>query len=138
MIDTAVEGQILPEAAPPGVQKAGQPAPVVAVTVREAERIDRPRIEGQLAEVVVHGVRREPEVEGHREPVPATGDLDQVSQAVLGSKIRHLAGHEGAVAAGNCIVLAQVVDVVVDHGRDADPVHGARRHARILPAECGP
>ena len=137
VIDAAVEGQVFAEPAPPAVQEAGQPAPVVAVAVGEGERVDRRRIEGQLAEVVVHRVGGEPEVEGHREPVAGPGHLDQVGQPVLGPKIRHLAGHEGAVAAGNRVVLAEVIDVVVHDSRDADPIDGGR-HARILPAERVP
>ena len=105
MIDAAVECQIAAEPPAPPVQEAGQPAPVVAVAVGEGERVDRGRLERQLAEVVVHRVRRQPEVEGHREPVTAPGDLDQVRETVLGPKIRHLAGHERAVAAGHRVVL---------------------------------
>ena len=131
VIDAAVEGQVAAKTPPPGVQEAGQPAPVIAVAVGEAERVDRGGVDGQLAEVVVQRVRRQTEVEGHREPVPAAGDLDQMRQAVLGAEVRHLAGHERAVPAGHRGVLAQVVDVVVDDGGDADTVDGAG-HARIL------
>jgi len=101
---------------------------VVAVTVGEADRVDRCRIEGQLAEVVVQRLRREAEVEGHREAIAAPRDLDEVRETVLGAQVRHFPGHEGAVAPRHRVVLAQVVDVVVDDGRDADAVDGADGH----------
>src|SRR4029453_12336800 len=48
VIDAAVEGQLAPEAPPPRVQEAGQSAPVVAVAVRETDRVDRRRVQRQL------------------------------------------------------------------------------------------
>src|SRR5206468_9701200 len=94
----------------------------------EAEGVDRRRIERQLTEIVIQRLRGEAEVEGHGEALAAPGGLHEVSEAVLGAKVRHLPGHERGVAASHRAVLAKVVDVVVDDGRDADPFDGADRH----------
>src|SRR5213593_4638878 len=121
VIDATVEGQIASQAAPPRVEEASQPTPVIAVAVGEGERVDRRRIEGQLAEVVVQRLRREAEVQGYREAVAAPRDLHEMREAVFGAQVRHLARYERAVPAGHGVVLAQVVDVIVDDGGDADP-----------------
>src|SRR5262249_8032683 len=128
VIDAAVEGQLALETPPPGVQETGQSAPVVPVTVGEGDRVDGRRVERQLAEVVVQCLRGEAKVEGDGEALVAPRGLHEVRQPVLGAQVRHLAGHERAVAARYRAVLAKIVDVVVDHGRDADPVDGTARH----------
>src|SRR6185503_222718 len=85
--------------------------------------------EPEGAEVVGHRGVGGAEVEGDPRGGGAAHDLHVVGESVLGAQVRHLAGHEGAEAPRHLLVLAQQVDVVVDHGGDGDPIDlGEREH----------
>src|SRR6185503_7889521 len=109
--------------------KAEQPSEVVPVPVAEREGVDGPRIEAEHAEIVGDRGLGGAEVEGDPRRLGAPRDLDEVGEAVLGPQVHHLTGHEGAVPAGDLLILAERVDVVVHHRGDANAVdRGERSH----------
>ena len=123
VIRAAVERERLLHGGTIGPQEAEQPAEVVPVAVAQGEDVDGRRgSRPSTRKLWVIAASEGPKSKAIRTVSRAPRDLDEVGEAVLGPQVHHLARHEGAVPAGDLLVLPERVDVVVHHRGDADAV----------------
>ena len=128
MIGMPVEPEVRMHLAPVRGQEPEQTAEMVRVAVGERERVDLPRVEAELAEVVGHRRLGEPEIEADGGRLAAPGHLHVVGEPVLGAEVGDLARPRHAPAARDLLVRPEDVDRVVDDGGDGQAVDRRERH----------